>query len=252
MRHDLDLALLDDVHEVAPVALAEHHIAVASSMRTGSRGVGVGARRQVHDAVGERDQPLVVGGDDDEPAVVGELAEELQHALDLDVVEVRGRLVGEDDRRVVRERTRDRDALLLPARHVAGPVRHAVAEVDALPAVRSARARGRARDTPAARNGTITFSSAFSDGTRLNAWNTTPTVERRYSRERRALAARRPRSPPTITEPDVGVRIAASTDSSVVLPHPLAPSSSTSSPRLDVEVEAVDRPHRDTRPTSTR
>ena len=76
---------------------------------------------------------------------------------------------------------------------------------------------------------------------RLNAWNTTPTVLRRYS------ASAFPRSPTiSVSQPDrsaVGVSSPASTESSVVLPQPLAPSSSTSWPSLDVEVEPVDRPH---------
>ena len=94
---------------------------------------------------------------------------------------MRGRFVGEEDRRIVRERTRDRDPLLLAARHVTRPVVQAVAEIDPLAAARSARALASLRGTPAARSGTITFSTAVSDGTRLNAWNTTPTVLRRYS-----------------------------------------------------------------------
>ena len=71
-------------------------------------------RREAHDAIGERNEPFVVGGDDDQPAVVRELAYQFQHSLDLDVVEVRGRLVGEQDRWVVDEGSCDRDALLLP------------------------------------------------------------------------------------------------------------------------------------------
>ena len=71
-------------------------------------------------------------GDDDEVAVVGELANELQHAVDLDVVEVRGRLVGEQHRRVVRERAGDRDALLLTAGEVGRAVVQAVFEIDLL------------------------------------------------------------------------------------------------------------------------
>ena len=67
------------------------------------------------------------------------------------------------------------------------------------------------------------FSCAERLGTRLNDWNTTPTVWRRYS-ARPALEAR------DVGVADVngaggGVRIDASIDSRVVLPHPLAPSS---------------------------
>ena len=47
-------------------------------------------------------------------------------------VEVPGRLVGEQDRRVVDQRARDRDALLLPARQLVRMVVGAVAEPDQL------------------------------------------------------------------------------------------------------------------------
>ncbi|COX72412.1 Uncharacterised protein [Mycobacterium tuberculosis] len=43
----------------------------------------------------------------------------------------------------------------------------------------SARLRDALRDIPAERNGTITFSTAVRLGTRLNAWNTMPTLLRR-------------------------------------------------------------------------
>ena len=45
-------------------------------------------------------------------------------------VEVAGRLVGQDDRRLVDQRARDRDALLLPARQLVGMMVSALAEPD--------------------------------------------------------------------------------------------------------------------------
>ena len=47
-------------------------------------------------------------------------------------VEVTGRLVGEQDRRVVHQRARDGDALALTAGQLVRPVIHAVAELHAL------------------------------------------------------------------------------------------------------------------------
>ena len=41
---------------------------------------------------------------------------------------MRGRLVGEQERRIEAERTSDRDALLLPARQIVGPVLQPLAE----------------------------------------------------------------------------------------------------------------------------
>ena len=87
-----------------------------------------------------------VGGDvglvrDEDDRVAG-LVEPLEQRHDFDAglrVEVAGRLVGEQDRRVVDERARDRDALALAARQLVGPVRHALAELDlvAAPASRA-------------------------------------------------------------------------------------------------------------------
>jgi hypothetical protein len=66
--------------------------------------------------------------DDDDPAALGERAQQLEHGLDLDVVEVRGRLVRQQQRRVQRERACDRDPLLLPAGQVVGPMRAAIGQ----------------------------------------------------------------------------------------------------------------------------
>src|SRR5688500_4076866 len=55
------------------------------------------------------------------------------HDLDASLaVEVTGRLVREQDGRIVHERARDRHALALSAGKLRGPVRHAIAETDAL------------------------------------------------------------------------------------------------------------------------
>ena len=80
-------------------------------------------------------------GDDHDATGLRQLAEQAQHAVDLDVVEVRGGLVGQHERRVVRERARDRDPLLLAARQVAGAVVHAVGEADLLEQLDGARPR---------------------------------------------------------------------------------------------------------------
>ncbi len=94
-------------------------------------------------------------------------------------VERARRLVGEQQARPVRERTRDRDALALAARR-ASPARRASAprgrprRAARAPAPR-ARAAARARPII----GICTFSSAFSVGIRLCDWNTKPTVAAR-------------------------------------------------------------------------
>ncbi len=70
--------------------------------------------------------------DDDDAAGLREVAEEAEHAVDLDVVEVGCRLVGEHERWIVRKCPCDRDALLLTARQVGGAVVHPVLEPDLL------------------------------------------------------------------------------------------------------------------------
>ena len=117
--------------------------------------------------------------DDDDATRLREVAQEAEHAVDLDVVEVRGRLVGEHQRRVVCERPRDRDPLLLTARQVGRTV------VSSGPRARPARAALRRAPWRLA-CGTLpdcaaiwTFSRAVRLGIRLNAWKTMPTVLRR-------------------------------------------------------------------------
>ena len=97
-----------------------------------SRGAGRfrEVRHQLDDAIGQRQNPAVVGRDDHHPVSRGELADQPQHLLDLDEVEVRGRLVGEDQRRIERDRPRDRDTLLLTAAEITWPVGRPVLQSD--------------------------------------------------------------------------------------------------------------------------
>ncbi len=127
---DLHRAGLDDVHEITRVALAEEHLTrVERALDAGSL-AGGDAGRQLDDAVGHRQQALVVGGDDDDAARAGQRPQEPQDALDLHVVQVSGGLVGQHEGRVGGERTGDGDALLLPARQPARAVVQPVAQVD--------------------------------------------------------------------------------------------------------------------------
>ena len=109
-----------------------------------------------------------MGCDDHHPVTGREFADQPQHLLDLNEVQVRGGFVGQYQGRIERDRPRDRHPLLLPAAQIAGrwvirssrPTR-----ASSCPAFLCA-AR---RDMPAASNGTITFSIAVRLGTRLNA-----------------------------------------------------------------------------------
>ena len=87
-------------------------------------------------------------------------------------VQVSGRLVGEQERRIVGERARDRDALLLAARELR---RIVMARGRRARLRRAARRRAARRCfTPAISIGTSTFSSAVSEGSRWKNWNTKP------------------------------------------------------------------------------
>ena len=90
----------------------------------------------------------VVGDEDDRPARGVELVEE-RHDLGAGVaVEVAGRLVGEDERRLGDERPGDGDALLLAAGQLGRLVVEAVAQAEPLERGRRPRARARAATTP--------------------------------------------------------------------------------------------------------
>ena len=66
---------------------------------------------------------------DDRTVSVSEIPEGLEHTLDLDVVEVRGGFVGEDNRGIESQRSCDGDPLLLTPGHRSGSVVHPVSQV---------------------------------------------------------------------------------------------------------------------------
>ena len=105
-----------------------------------SAGVGAVLRHEVDDPVGDGHEAVVVGRDDDDAAVGAQVAQERDDPLGLDVVEVGGGLVGQQDRRVGRQPAGDRDALLLAAGELVGPLARALGQADPL---RGARRPGR-------------------------------------------------------------------------------------------------------------
>ena len=84
---------------------------------------------------------LVVRGHDHGAAEVVQLSEELQDPGAGVAVDISGRLVGEQDPRLVGDRPRHRDALLLTTREVPGPLVQLVLEADQLQGVRRVTAR---------------------------------------------------------------------------------------------------------------
>ena len=95
-------------------------------------------------------------------------------------VEIAGRLVGEQQVRLVRERARDRDALLLAAGQLPGPVLWRSAEAhrfeEAGCRARPARHAARRRTSSPARRSR----AALIVETRLNDWKMMPTFCRRW------------------------------------------------------------------------
>ena len=121
---------------------------------------------------------LVVGDDDQGGSPLA--LEPAEQAVDLVAgrgVELPGRLIGQDQDRVLDQGPGDGDALLLAARELVRPVVQAVASPTS---PRSSTAfRLRAGVVPRGRNGTSTFSTAVRLAIRLNAWKMKPTRSRR-------------------------------------------------------------------------
>ena len=117
--------------------------------------------------------------DDDDTPGLREVAQEPDDAVDLDVVEVGGRFVGEHQRGVVHECPRDRDPLLLATGHAAGLVRDPFGQADLPQQLRRAGAGGAAARCPRHASAASRSPARSRLGTRLNAWNTIPTVSLR-------------------------------------------------------------------------
>ena len=92
---------------------------------------GTKLRAHLDDLVGEREQTLVVRGDQHGATAFGETADQTKDSFDLDVVEVCGRLVGENQQRIERKGACDRDPLLLSAAELVRPMCQPILEPDA-------------------------------------------------------------------------------------------------------------------------
>ena len=131
------------------------------------------------------DDLLVVGGHQHRRAELVDVDQQLDDLPAGHRVEVARRLVGDEDRRVVDEGTRDRGALLLAA----GELRRQVVRV-ILRARRGPAAAGRAgarvdRGAPVTSSAKATFSATVFVGSSRKSWKTVP-IRRRSARDLRA------------------------------------------------------------------
>ena len=90
------------------------------------------AKEGREDPVRQLAHPVVVRGHDDDAPGAGQVPQQAQDGLDLNVVEMGGGLVGEDQGRVVYQCPCDRYSLLLPAGQLRGPVVPSLTEADPL------------------------------------------------------------------------------------------------------------------------
>ena len=172
---------LDDVHEIARVALLEQHLAGSElhPLRRHARSPAA-ARRELDDLVGEREEPLVVGRDHDDttrsPRGRGAAAARRRPGCSRGARSARRRGPAAD-RGPAPARWRRAVAARRTGRPGGGCIRSPESDLfEQLVGTRRGVALGHLRPTAAA---TCTFSRAVRLGIRLNAWNTMPTVLRR-------------------------------------------------------------------------
>ena len=178
------------------------------------------------------------------PLLAIELLEEREDLVAGARVEVAGRLVGEEERRLGDERARDGDALLLPAGELVRRVMHALGEADRASARMRALAPLAARDAAVderqlhvlERGGARQQVEALEDEADEAVAHDGARVVR-PRRRRRARRARSGRASGRSRQPRMFI--------SVLLPEPLVPTMATNSPRAMVEIDAAERAHHD-------
>ena len=149
-----------------------------------------------HASVAERHDARAVLGDvrlvrdehDRQALLAVEPLEDVHHLDARARIEVAGRLVGQQQLRVVHERAGNRHALLLAAGQLVRMMAEPFAQADGAQRLGARAPLTRACCTPAYSSGSSTFSSALVRGSRLNPWKTKPIFVLR-TRARRALAA---------------------------------------------------------------
>ena len=184
-----------------------------------------------HGAGGPASQIAVVGHHQDGLALRHQRLEQAEDRFGGFGVEVAGRLIGREDRRIVGQRAGDGDALLLSARERRGQLVGLIGHADLLQQVqRPLAALARASTCGRSPSGSMTFSAAVSVGSSWKNWKTTPTLRPRHSASLPSLSVWMAVSPTRIS-PAVGRSMPVIMLTSVDLPLPDLPITATNSPQ---------------------
>ena len=109
-----------------------------------------------------------------------DLAKQLEDAARRALVEVSGRLVGDEHERIVDQRAGERDALLFAAGELAGKRRGLGREADLRQRARDLVRRCSARGVPITSSANATFCSAVRSSSRRKSWKTMPSRRRSF------------------------------------------------------------------------
>ena len=233
-RDGLELAADDEVDDLLDIGLADQPLG------------DVAALVHDHDAVADHEQVLQpVGDQDDADAAGADLADEIEHGVDLGDRQRRRRLVHDEDQRIERGGAADRDALALAAGEVFDLEPRA--RRCGCRAARACRPRPRA-SCALSRSGTPRMRRSRLAAEQEIAGDVDRVAEREVlvdhldplGAAHRRARRRRPRCPSITMRPESGTTAPDRTLLSVDLPAPLSPTSPSTSPARRVEVD-VDR-----------
>ena len=164
----LHVTALDYVDEVAGIAHLEQRLVGLQVYGERLGTVRPPAGRRVRQRRRPAGLSFIMGRDDHKSPGGGDRADQPQHALDLDVIQVGGRLVGDDQRWIEGQRRAMATRCCWPPGQLGRPMCNAIAQIDLIEQHLRAGA-GLGPVNPAIRSGTITLPRADRLGSRLNA-----------------------------------------------------------------------------------
>ena len=186
---------------------------------------------QFHPPLQRRRQRFAVRHDDQNRVPLGlQFQQQFGDRPGRRAIEIAGRLVGQQQRRLADQRPGDRHPLPFAAGKLGRPMVEPLAPVRRGRATRPPAAGRPAVAAPSARNGTSTFSSTVHCGSN-DALETRTRFCRLRNAASSASSSANGSSPPSRTLPEVGGSSVPRIDSSVLLPDPLGPRIARFSPR---------------------